>query len=223
MLVMPRATTKAEYVDSAGGPVPRPQNTRRCIVTRRTGAKAEMVRFVVDPAGIIVPDVEETLPGRGLWLLARRDIVADACRRSSFAKAARAAVTAPQALADDVERLLVRRALGLIGLARRAGEVVAGFESVREWLRHHRAGVLLTARDAAAGGADKLRALAPGVARLGVFDSAELGRALGRESAMHAAVAPGRLAEALLREGARLAGFRGTASAADCLRDNEKA
>jgi hypothetical protein len=41
-----------------------------------------------------------------------------------------------------------------------------------------------------------------------MFDSTELGPALGREAAVHVVVGRGRLADRLLREATRLAGFR---------------
>ncbi|HEV2189047.1 MAG TPA: DUF448 domain-containing protein, partial [Stellaceae bacterium] len=48
---------------------------RRCILTGETGERAALLRFVVGPDGTIVPDIEARLPGRGLWLVSRRDIV----------------------------------------------------------------------------------------------------------------------------------------------------
>ena len=76
----------------------------------------------VAPDGTVVPDIGERLPGRGLWLTARRDIVAAASGKGLFAKAARAAAAAPADLADQVEALLARRCCELLGLARRAGQ-----------------------------------------------------------------------------------------------------
>lgn len=199
--------------EEMGGPV------RRCIVSGEVRPKDDLIRFVVGPGGRIVPDIEETLPGRGLWLSARRDIVETACARKLFAKAARSPARAPIGLADLVEHLLLRRCLDILGLARRAGRAVVGFEPVRGWLREGRAGLLLAAADAAAGGRAKLRALAPRLALIEVFSGAELGLALGRERAVHVAVAPGRLAERLVREASRLAEFRGaTAEAPEAVR-----
>ena len=48
---------------------------RRCIVTGEVRDRGRLVRFVVGPDGTVVPDIDERLPGRGLWLLPRRDIV----------------------------------------------------------------------------------------------------------------------------------------------------
>ena len=50
--------------------------------------------------------------------------------------------------------------------------------------------------------------MASGVAVLEAFSGAQLGAALGRESAGHVAVAPGRLAERLMCEAGRLGAFR---------------
>jgi uncharacterized protein len=188
---------------------------RRCIVTREALPKEQMLRFVVDPAGSVVPDVGCVLPGRGLWLRADRDIVGQAVRKNLFARAARRTVTVPADLAGQVERLLARRCLDLLGLARRAGQAVAGFEPVQAWLAAGRVGVLLAASDGAADGRRKLRAAGrrPGGRDLDpveLFTGAELGAALGRDGAVaHVAVAQGRIADRLMVEARRLTGLRG--------------
>ncbi|MCR6629641.1 MAG: DUF448 domain-containing protein [Magnetospirillum sp.] len=104
---------------------------RRCIVTGQVRPKGELLRFVVSPAGEVVPDLEHRLPGRGIWLSARRDVVNTAVTKRLFAKAARRAVTVPGELADRLEGLLCRRCLDAISLARRAGQAVCGFEKVK--------------------------------------------------------------------------------------------
>lgn len=182
---------------------------RRCLVGGVSRRADEMIRFVVAPDGTVVPDVAGRLPGRGFWLSAGRDIVKTACAKKLFAKAARAQVTVAPDLDVEVEYLLVRRCLDLLGMARRAGQVAVGFEKVRNHLRKAKAGILLAATDGAANGREKVAALAPDVPLIGFFSSDELGAALGREHAVHAVVAPGAIADKLLREAARLAGFRG--------------
>lgn len=181
---------------------------RRCIATSALKSKAELVRFVVSPEGVIVPDISERLPGRGLWLTARRDIVAFAAAKGLLAKAARAAVTAPADLADQVESLLARRCCELLGVARRAGQATTGFEKVRAWLAAGRAGLLLEATEGSEDGRRKLRALAGDVPVVDVLRGDELGPALGRDGAVHVAVKGGKLAQMLMREAARLSGFR---------------
>lgn len=181
---------------------------RRCLVTGALRPKAELVRFVLAPDGTVVPDIGERLPGRGLWLTARRDIVAAASGKGLFAKAARAAAAAPADLADQVEALLARRCCELLGLARRAGQAAAGFEKVRSWLGAGKAGVVLGASDGAEDGRRKLRTLAGQVPVVELLRTDEMGPALGREHAVHVAVRKGNLAALLLREAGRLSGFR---------------
>lgn len=203
---------EAQHMSGEAGPrggAARAAPERRCIVTRESEPRDGMIRFVVGPDRTLVPDLAESLGGRGLWLTARRDIVDTACARKLFAKAARGAVDVPEDLADQLERLLVRRVAEFLGLARRAGQLATGFDSVRKWLADGRAGLIVAASDASDDGVRKLRSLDRGLPRITVLDRFELGQACGREEVVHGAVAPGRLADALVREAHRLSGFRG--------------
>jgi predicted RNA-binding protein YlxR (DUF448 family) len=181
---------------------------RRCLVTREVKGQEEMIRFVLDPSGQVVPDLDGRLPGRGMWLSADRNVLNKAVGANLFARAARAPARAEADLAGQVERLLVQRALDCLGLARRAGQVTMGFEQVRASLRSAAAGVLIAAADSSADGRRKLHRLARDLPVITAFSKAELGAALGREGLVHVAVAPGRLAERLLHYVRRLAGFR---------------
>jgi uncharacterized protein len=186
---------------------------RRCAVSRERRARADMIRFVVDPEGRVAVDILGRLPGRGLWLSADRDVVNRAVARNMFARAlARSAagvpVRADPELGRRVEERLAARCLDLIGLARRAGQVVTGHDQVEAALRAGRVALLLAARDGAAAGRRRLRALAPELPLLCGFDRGELGGALGRDEVVHAALLPGGLARRLLEEAARLEGFR---------------
>lgn len=171
--------------------------------------KAALLRFVVAPDGRVTPDIAGKLPGRGLWLTARRDIVATAVTKRLFARAARQPVIVDDDLAERVEALLAERCRDQIGLARRAGQAVMGFAKVEAALAGRKAAVLLAAADGAADGRAKLKALAPGLPLVEQLSGAELGAAFGREHVVHAALAPGRIAQALIADAARLEGFRG--------------
>jgi predicted RNA-binding protein YlxR (DUF448 family) len=193
---------------------------RRCLVSREVRPKVELLRFVVGPDDRLLPDPAERLPGRGLWLTPRRDIVASAAAKGLFAKAAGRRVAVPARLADEVERLLRQRCLGLLGLARRAGQLRSGFEKAREDLRAGRAGALLAAADGAADGRGKLAALAGDCPVVDLFTSAELSAALGRDGVVHATVAAGGMAQRLLREVDRLRGMQAIGSATTTRTEN---
>ena len=188
------------------------ETTRRCLVTGAIKPKTDMLRFVVGPGSQLVPDLAGRLPGRGLWLTARRDIMEEAVAKRLFARAAKGPVVVEPGLEDRVEGLLVRRCMELLGLARRAGLAVAGFVKVKAVLAAGEAGVLVAATDGAEDGRGKLAALVPNAVLVACLDASELAAAFGREHAVHAALKPGKLADLFVVEARRLAGFRSGAT-----------
>lgn len=143
----------------------------------------------------------------------RRDIVARAIEKRFFARAARRQVTVSPDLADRIETLLARRCCEWLGLARRAGLAVAGFDRVSETVRSGNTALLLFARDAAEAGRRKVAGIDRDLPWMAVLSGAELGAAFGRDRVVHVALGPGPLTERLRRELARLAGFRADAAA----------
>lgn len=207
--------TDAEGIEGADdGPAGRPPEAkraaplRRCIVTRNPSPKGGLIRFVVDPGGTVVPDLAERLPGRGLWVSARRDVLVKAVDKNAFARAARQAVTVPGDIVERVEALLARRCVELLGMARSAGKLTYGFDRVSDWLARGNAGVVLQAADGSEGTRDRLRPAIGEVPLVTALRTAELSEAAGRERVVHAAVERGKLAGRVLAEGRRLEGFR---------------
>jgi predicted RNA-binding protein YlxR (DUF448 family)/ribosomal protein L30E len=186
---------------------------RRCIVTGEIMPDNRLIRFVLAPDGEVVPDVAAKLPGRGLWVWATRAAVGEAVEKKLFARAAKAPANASIGLADRTEKALLTRMLGDLGLARRSGALVLGFDNVLRALESPKPPKLLI--DAADGAADGKRKLYNAAHARGMkpelvtcLTSAELGLALGRENVIHAAVQPGGLAERLMFDAERLQGFR---------------
>jgi len=54
---------------------------RMCVVSREVRPIEELIRFVVGPTGEVVPDIKRKLPGRGLWISASRQAVAEAVQQ----------------------------------------------------------------------------------------------------------------------------------------------
>ena len=138
----------------------------------------------------------------------RRDILERAIAKKLFARAARRSVALPPGLADHVESLLAQRCCDAIGLARRAGIAVAGFEKVAEAIRAGKVGLLLSALDGAEGGRNKIRALGRNLPLAAVLTAAEMGGVFGRDHVVHVALGGGRLSSRLLADAAKIAGFR---------------
>jgi len=132
---------------------------RMCAVTREVRPIGELIRFVVSPQGEVVADLKRKLPGRGLWVSASRQTVADAVRRNQFAKGFKREIRAHATLPADTEALLVRSATEALAMAAKARQVVSGFSKVEGALAQGQAQALIHASDGAADGIRKLDAI----------------------------------------------------------------
>ena len=190
------------------GEVHRDGPQRRCIVTGEIRDRSSLLRFIVGPNGELVADTASRLPGRGFWLTPRRDVLERAIARQLFARSARRAITTPAGFADDVEMLLVRRCVDGIGLGRRAGVAVAGFEKACEAVRTGKVSLLLLALDGAEGGRRKMRGLARGLPVAVVLTAAEMGAIFGRDHVINVAIVDRQLSSRLIAVTEKIAGFR---------------
>ncbi len=192
-------------VDAAADEAEERGPLRRCMMTRERLAKERMLRFVLSPSREVVPDLAERLPGRGMWLSAEADVIERAMSRGAFAKAARGLAHVPPDLRQMIEDGLRARIRDLVGFARRAGQAVSGWQAAREWLQAGRVGLVVQASDGSEAERARLVGLrqVPAVAPL---PASELGALFGRDRAVHVAIAPGRLADRIAVEAARLAG-----------------
>jgi len=178
---------------------------RMCAVTRKVRPIGELIRFVISPQGEVVPDLKRKLPGRGLWVSASRQTVAEAVRRNQFAKGFKREIRAHATLPADTEALLVRSATEALAMAAKAGQVVSGFSKVEGALAQGQAQALIHASDGAADGIRKLDAIvrqkrgnfaesqqfSTEFPIVNVLTSAELDLALGRSNVIHAALLAG--------------------------------
>jgi len=180
-------------------------------VTREHAKPDTMLRFVLSPDRVLVFDAAARLPGRGMWLSARRDVLETARTRGVFSRAARSQVQAPPDLLESVLGTLSRRKVETLGLLRRSGQVVSGFAKAREWIVAGRAAAVVQAGD---GSADERSRLLSGARSLPVVEVAtatELGAVFGRDHVVHVAVLPGALAQRLLSDNERFLGLSGRA------------
>ncbi len=181
---------------------------RRCIATGEVQPKRGLIRFVVSPDNVVVPDILEKLPGRGIWVAAERDALETAVAKRLFAQAARQQVTVSDTLVDDIEAHLARRLIDGISMARKAGRAVAGYEKVKDWLGRDDARILLQASDGSERGKSKLHAPGGRGSFFEVLTASELGLSFGRERVIHAALGFGGLTERIREDAIRLSGVR---------------
>ena len=191
---------------------------RMCAVSREVRPIDELIRFVISPQGDVVPDLKRKLPGRGMWLTASRGVVAEAVRRHQFSKAFKRELRTPQTLPADIEALLVRSVTEALGIAAKAGQIVAGFGQVESALREGTVEVLIHASDGAADGIRKLDMLAlqntgnggakPPIPVVTALKSLELDLALTRSNVIHAALLAGPASRSFLSRSQMLVRYR---------------
>ena len=234
-----RATTDTdatleETIVDANEEEPETGPLRRCVVSRERLPKEQMFRFVVGPDRALIPDLAGKLPGRGIWLSASRDVIEGGGAKHpggvlpegmsskgtssgakgrdlvrAIARAARGPVQIPPDLPGVLDTALIRRIGDLLGLARRAGQAIAGFEKARDWMRTHPIGLVLQAADGSEAERNRFRSAVPAaVPVLDPLTGAELGQVFGHDTVVHVALAPGRLAGLIATEAGRLAGIR---------------
>ena len=190
---------------------------RRCLASGEIRTPADMVRFVLDPEGVVTPDIQGKLPGRGVWVSSDRKSLEKVIALKSFARGFKGKAKVEGDLIGLTERLLARRILGLITMARKAGVIALGNDQVQSMAREAAIAFRIEASDGSKDGRSKIRTLAKAMNReqdlpdpivVGCFTADEIGQALARESIVHAAIKPCKLAKSMKVDVRRLSGFR---------------
>lgn len=211
-MTKPHRKTDARLTATAGNKADGETSVRQCAVTRERVAPAKLMRFALSPDGLVVPDIAEKLPGRGVWVTADRKTIDQAVKIGAFKRGFKCEANASPTLSDEVEALLVKRLQGLVGMAKKAGDITVGYDQVRDAIRKTAPGILLEAADGAEDGRGKVyflaKALYSDVKIAGALTSAELGMALGRERVIHGFVRRGAIAKQFRTAYDKLAGFR---------------
>lgn len=195
---------------------------RSCVVTRAVKAPEDLIRFVVGPDGILVPDLRRKLPGRGVWISLSATMVGEAIKRRAFERSLKAKVVVPPDLAAMIDSLMLKDAQQALAMSNKAGLVQAGFAKVEAVIGSGRCAAVIEASDGAEDGRRKIgqalrraelareeAGLKPRkVPVVSIFTGEDLELALGRAHVIHAALAPGPAAEGFLSRWRRLVRYR---------------
>ncbi|TPW26112.1 RNA-binding protein [Pararhizobium mangrovi] len=195
-----------------------PMNARTCIVTREHGEPDELLRFVAGPEQRVVCDLKRDLPGRGCWVTPERACVEKAAKRKLFARGLKAPVTAPDDLADEVDRLMLADLVSMMSMARKAGQFVAGAGKVDGAVRGGRALAVFHATEAAADGMRKIdqarharqvetNAQRP-IPAFRLASGEEMAKALGDGAFIHCVALAGKAGEGVVKRATRLERYR---------------
>jgi len=186
---------------------------RTCVLTRRKGAREELIRLALSPHGEVAPDVRARAPGRGAWIGVTRAELDAANAKGKLKGALQRAfktnhVRVPADLGERTQAALRQAALDRLGMEARAGNLINGAERVETAARSGKVHLLIHAGDAGADGRkrmDQAWRVGGGGDRGLIFPEPRtiLSLALGRENVVHVALtdpaAASRVAYALAR------------------------
>ncbi|MCX8501199.1 MAG: DUF448 domain-containing protein [Alphaproteobacteria bacterium] len=170
---------------------------RRSVASGESLPKKLLLRFVVAPNNELVFDPQQRLPGRGYYIESARVLIEQSLKKRLFSRAARRDIRISPEFLAMIEDNLLQRCLSLIGMARRGGMAVMGYDKVVEKLNRGGVGLIIQARDAAIGGRDKIRHAGRGIPEFSILASDELAQIFGRDRVVHVAISSGKLAEGL--------------------------
>ena len=194
---------------------PRSRGAERfCVATRAVRPVEHMICFVIAPNGEAVADLNQNLPGRGVWVTATRSALDRALKANAFARGFRRDVRLAGDLVPRTERLLENAALDALAVARKAGLVAMGFAQVETALKREAVIALLHAAEAASDGVKKLDSAlrqsrqSGSVRIIRILTTGQLDLALGRPNVIHAALLAGRASETFMARLRRLERFR---------------
>jgi hypothetical protein len=170
------------------------ETERKCIATGELRPVREMLRFVKAYDNSLVPDLNKKLEGRGVYVSNSRQALSKALAKNLFSKSLHQHLKIREDLVETVERILFRKGLDSLNLARKAGALVSGFEKVKEKILNNKVAFLIEAVDAGQDGADKLATLAKDLEVLKIYTGADLDKALNKTNVVHIAVLKGNMA-----------------------------
>jgi predicted RNA-binding protein YlxR (DUF448 family) len=178
------------------------EQIRTCIVTRKSGGKEELIRFVIGPDEIVIPDIMEKLPGRGVWVTNSKEIVQQAYKRKLFAAGFKQRVNVDGIISRNIEDLLLDNVKRGLSMAKKSGLVIAGFSKVESLARRGEIQILFHACDGKNDGLAKIKSALIACQAGGGYEnglpqpftglsSARLDAALGMSNSVHVALVGG--------------------------------
>ena len=161
---------------------------RKCIATGQIKPKDELLRFVKTPDSRLVPDFNNKLEGRGLYVSNSKALLKMALDKNLFIKSIHLHLKIEEDFLSLVEQLLYKRGLDSINLARKAGALVTGFEKVKEKILKNKVAFLIEAKNAGQDGTQKIRAISEGLEFVNVYNSEDLDTAMDKINTVHVAI-----------------------------------
>ncbi len=104
--------------------------SRMCCATREVLPISLLIRCVKSPDGVLVADLKRNLPGRGIWVRARKSAIEQAIKKQAFARGLKSKVQVPPEFAADIEAHLKLSLLNQLKMANKAGAMITGAHAI---------------------------------------------------------------------------------------------
>ena len=166
--------------------------TRKCVYTGKILPKEQLLRFVLLQDGTVIPDFNKKLDGHGFYLLNSKKLLQElSAKANPLNKILHAKTIMSEDLPQTIEQILYKKGLDTLNLARKAGDLVMGFEKVKDIITKGKAAFVIEAADAGEDGKMKIASIAGNLEKFTLYDIADLSNALKREYTVHLAVKQG--------------------------------
>ena len=162
------------------------------MLTGKVLPKDELLRFALLKDGTVLPDFNKKLDGHGFYLSNSKTLLSElAAKTNPLNKILHTKTIMNEDLPQIVEQILRKRGLDALNLARKAGDLVLGFEKVKDIIAKGKAAFVIEATDAGEDGRQKIAAMAKDLEKFTLYDVASLSKALNRENTVYSAVKVG--------------------------------
>lgn len=194
---------------------------RKCAVTGDVVPKAHLIRFVLSPDNVVTPDLKTKLPGRGVWVSAKRSLIKDAVKKKVFHRGFVKEVTVNPEIDQQLEDLLEKSAIGWLKLANKSGLAIFGFTKLMAALEKGSIIALFHASEASLDTAEKLdykfrtKSEQSGILEQGglknpcyCYKTADLSLAFGQANVIHAGLKQGGVSSGMIEATEKLLSYR---------------
>src|SRR5574344_1103005 len=106
--------------------------TRKCVLNGQVLNKENLLRFIVLDDGTLVPDFNKKLGGRGIYVSNSKKLLEDIVTKNLLTKVLHKKIVVDANLPQIVEQILAKKGLDAINLSRKAGDLILGFEKVKD-------------------------------------------------------------------------------------------
>ncbi|MBQ9271856.1 MAG: DUF448 domain-containing protein [Alphaproteobacteria bacterium] len=162
---------------------------RKCVLTGNILPKEDLLRFILLKDGTVLPDFNKKLDGRGFYLSNSKKLLSElSAKTNPLNKILHTKTIMSADLPQIVEKILHKRGLDALNLARKAGDLVLGFEKVKDVIAKGKAAFVIEATDAGDDGRQKVAVMARDLETFILYDVASLSAALNRENTVYLAV-----------------------------------